>query len=93
MFEFQEEIINKINRLDDVKRIKELKDILEKNEEYNRLINISPKNNKELVEIRKELYKIDEVVEYQKLYTKLKLDFNKINNTITSIVSNFTCNI
>lgn len=93
MFEFQEEIINKINRLDDVKRIKELKDILEKNEEYNRLINISPKNNKELVEIRKELYKIDEVVEYQKLYTKLKLDFNKINNAITSIVSNFTCNI
>lgn len=91
MIEKQNEIINKINNLDEVKRLKELKSNLDKNEDYKRLMSKPITSNKELIEIRKELFKIDDYKEYQELYNKIKLFFLKINGIIVSIVDNKKC--
>ena len=91
MIEKQNEIINKINNLDEVKRLKELKRNLDKNEDYKRLMSKPITSNKELIEVRKELFKIDDYKEYQELYNKIKLFFLKINGIIVSIVDNKKC--
>ena len=91
MIEKQSEIINKINNLDEVKRLKELKRNLDKNEDYKRLMSKPITSNKELIEVRKELFKIDDYKEYQELYNKIKLFFLKINGIIVSIVDNKKC--
>ena len=91
MIEKQNEIINKINDLKEVKRLKELKRNLDKNEDYKRLMSKTITSNKELIEVRKELFKIDDYKEYQELYNEIKLFFLKINGIIVSIVDNKKC--
>lgn len=91
MIEKQEEIIKNINNLDEVKRIKELKENLNSNEIYNSLINKKINNKEELIEVRKKLFQIDDFKEYQELYTELKLFFLKINKIIVSVVDKNHC--
>lgn len=92
MFELQEEIIKKINELDDVKKIKKVKEKLSNNKKYNDLVNKEITSNEELINIRKKLFEIEEFKEYQELYTRLKLEFLKINKIITSLVNEGGCN-
>lgn len=91
MEEKQEEIIKKINNLEDVKRIKELKEKLKHNKKYNSLIETKITSNEELIKVRKELFEIDDFKEYQSLYSKLKLELLKINKIITSLVDDRVC--
>lgn len=92
MIEKQNKIIEKINNLDEIKKYKSLKEKLKQNEYYQELINTEINNKNELVEVRKKLFEIDDFKEYQKLYSKIKLDFQKINKMIISVVDNRICN-
>lgn len=94
MIDKQEEIINKINELNEVKEYKRLKKILNENLKYQELLQLANKNEndqKEIIEIRKQLFLIPEFKEYIDLDMKLRLFFNKIGKKISSIVSNHTC--
>lgn len=90
----QDEIIEKINELSEVKKYKELKKILNSNEKYNNLLKEAGEyenNRDKIIEIRKELFLIPEFKEYITLDTTLRMYFGKIGKIITNIVSNHTC--
>lgn len=93
MKEKQEEIIESIKKLDEVKRLKALKKSLSNNEKYKTLIEkLSNTNDKEeFLNIKKELFSIDEFKEYMNIKNMLKLNFMKIDNIISSIVSSHKC--
>lgn len=82
----QNEILDKINNSEEVKKIEFLKDSLKNNKEYNKLMSLSKEDNSNIIEIRKKLFSISEYKEYMKLTSEIKLNFLKINNIIVSIV-------
>ena len=95
------EIINKIDNTEEIKRFKELTKIISSNNKYKELIenfnenkDIYIKNdslNIEIIKLRKELFKIDEVKEYLKLEKEIRLLVKKINNSISSIIDKKGC--
>lgn len=101
MYELQDEIINKIDNLDEVKKIKELTEKLNSNDEYLSLMKEFEKNevnyvkdnilNEKIIELRKKLFEIDELKEYLMVETNLRLFSNKISDIISNIVNDKKC--
>ena len=101
MFEKQEKIINNLSNSDEIKRFKELEKNIKNNPKYNELISDFDKNksryeeegilNKEIINLRKSLFEIDELKEYAKLETDIRLLSRKISDIISSIVDTENC--
>jgi len=96
-----DEIINRIDNSEKVKRFKELEKIILSNEKYNSLVNDFNKNkeiyekenrlDEEILKYRKELFEIEEVKEYSKLEGEIRLESKKISKIISSIVNKHNC--
>lgn len=101
MNELQDEIIEKIDNLEEVKKIKELIEKLNNNKEYISLMNEFEKNQinyvkdnilrEKIIELRKKLFEIDELKEYLSKESNLRLFSNQISNIISSIVNDKNC--
>lgn len=101
MFEKQEIIINMIDNHEKIKEFKRLEKIIKNNKKYNELLNNFNKNkdkyindnslNKEIINLRKELFKINEIKEYLKLEKEIRLLTKDMSNILTSIIDNHTC--
>lgn len=101
MNELQDEIINKIDNLQEVKRIRKLVEKLNSNEEYLSLMKEFEENQiyyarnnilkEKIVELRKKLFDIDDLKEYLSLETNLRLFSNRISNIISDIVNDKNC--
>ncbi|MBO6195664.1 MAG: YlbF family regulator [Bacilli bacterium] len=99
--EKQNKIINDLKELDEVKRFKELELKIKSNEKYKKLISNFDKNkekyekegilNKEIINLRKELFSMDEVKEYAKLENNIRLLSKRISDIISSIVDTENC--
>ena len=97
----EKEIINKIDNTEEIKRFKELTKIISSNNKYKELIENFNENkdlyikndtlNIEIIKLRKELFKIDEVKEYLKLEKEIRFLVKKINNSISSIIDKKGC--
>ena len=95
MKEKQQEIINKIDNSEEIKRFKELEKQIKNNKEYNSLMNefnkIDNPSNEEIIELRKKLFQIEGVKEYLELEKEIRLFSKKTSNIIPSIVDNEHC--
>lgn len=101
MIEKQNEIINDIDNLEEIKKIKELKEKLNNNKEYLSLLEEFNKNkrnyekentlNEEIIKLRNKLFEIDELKEYLSIQTNIRLLLVQINNIIKSIVNDKNC--
>lgn len=101
MKEKQEEIIKCIDKLEDIKRIKVLKEKIYNNSEYiNSITEFEKNKNKyikdnilddKILELRKKLFEIDELKEYLKIQNNIRLLSVQINNIIKSIISDKNC--
>lgn len=101
MNELQDEIINKIDNLDEVKKLKELIQKLNNNDEYIHLMKEFEKNQvnyvkdnalkEKIIELRKKLFEIEELKEYLSIESNLRLFSNQISNIISSIVNERNC--
>ena len=89
-------IINKMDESKEIKRLRELEKIILNNDKYINLIDNFNKNrneyeknnilNEEIIKLRKSLFEIEEVKEYSKLESEIRLYSKKISNEISSIV-------
>lgn len=96
MIEETNRIIEKLDKTEDIVRMKELKDKLNSNTEYLNLMNEFKKNRKlyienntlddEIMSLRKKLFNIDELKEYLKIQSNLRLLSININNIILSVL-------
>ena len=96
MKEMTKEIIEKLDNTEEIKQMKELRDKLNKNEEYLSLIDTFLKNKKnyikdnklddEILNLRKKLFNIDELKEFLKIQNDLRLLSININNIILSVL-------
>lgn len=101
MLKKQDEIINELNNSKEIKRFKELEKSIKNNKKYNELINNFNKNkneyekndtlNKEIINLRKELFKIEEVREYAKIESEIRLFAKQTSDIISSVIKNTTC--
>lgn len=101
MNELQDEIINKIDNLYEVKKLKELIQKLNNNDEYIHLMKEFEKNQvnyvkdnvlkEKIIELRKKLFEIEELKEYLSIESNLRLFSNQISNIISSIVNEKNC--
>ena len=101
MNELQDEIINKIDNLDEVKKLKELIQKLNNNDEYIYLMKEFEKNQvnyvkdnvlkEKIIELMKKLFEIEELKEYLSIESNLRLFSNQISNIISSIVNERNC--
>lgn len=101
MFEKQEQIINMIDNHEKIKEFKRLEKIIKNNSKYNELLNEFNKNkdkyindnllNEEIINLRKELFKIDEIKKYMELEKEIRLLTKDISNILTSIIGNHAC--
>ena len=92
MKEMTKEILEKLDDTEEIKQMKELRDKLNKNEEYLSLIDTFLKNKKnyikdnklddEILNLRKKLFNIDELKEFLKIQNNLRLLSININNII-----------
>lgn len=91
------EILTKIDNTKEIRRLKQLNEILNTNNEYLTLMNNFVDNkesyitnntyNEELINLRKKLFQIDELNEYLKLQNDLRLFFISTNEIILSILN------
>lgn len=89
-------IIDKLDNTDEIKRLKELNEILNSNEEYLSLMKEFTSNkdqyiknntfDEEVLLLRKKLFSIPELKEYLSIQNNLRLVFTKINNIVLSII-------
>ena len=96
MKEETKKILDKLDNTKEIKRLKELNNILNNNEEYLSLMSEFESNkdtyiknntyNEELICLRKKLFSIEELKEYLDIQTNLRLIFTKINNEILSVI-------
>ena len=89
MIEETNKIIEKLDKTEDIVRMKELKDKLNSNKEYLNLMSEFEKNNTlddEIMTLRKKLFNIDELKEYLKIQNNLRLLSININNIILSVL-------
>lgn len=92
--EKQNEIINKIDNSDEIKRFKELEEKIKNNDKYKKIISEFKKENitnEEIIKLRKELFEIDGVKEYAKLETQIRLFSKEISDIISSVVDKEKC--
>ncbi|MBR2712873.1 MAG: YlbF family regulator [Bacilli bacterium] len=92
--EKQEEIIKKLDNSKEIKRFKELEKNIKNNKDYNRIIkelNKDNLSNEEIINLRKELFEIDEVREYASLESQIRLFSKKTSKKISSIVKEDKC--
>ena len=91
----QQDIINKIDNSNEVKRFKELEKQIKNDKEYNSLMNefnkLEDPSNEEIIELRQKLFQIEGVKEYLSLEKEIRLFSKKISNIISSIVDNEKC--
>lgn len=97
----QEEIINKIDNSNEIKRFKELEKKIKSNKEYIRLTEEFENNrelyekedrlNEEIINYRKKIFLIDEVKEYAKIESDIRLLSKSISKTISSLVEKKNC--
>ena len=97
MKEETKKILDKLDNTKEIKRLKELNNILNNNEEYLSLMSEFENNkdtyiknntyNEELINLRKKLFSIQELKEYLDIQTNLRLLFTKINNIIFDIIN------
>ena len=89
------EIINKIDNSEEIKRFKELEKSIKNNKEYISLMNDFNKqenpSNEDIIKLRKKLFEIDGVKEYLELEKEIRLFSKKTSNIIASIVDNDKC--
>lgn len=96
MIEETNKILEKLDDTKEIKKIKELSIKLNNNQEYLSLMKQFNENkdnyiknntyNDELINLRKKLFSINELNEYLKIQNELRLLFTKINNEILSII-------
>ena len=95
MLQKQQDIINKIDNSEEIKRFKELEKQIKNNKEYNSLINefnkIENPSNEEIIELRKKLFQIEGVKEYLDLEKEIRMFSKKTSNIISSIINNEQC--
>lgn len=97
----QEEIINKIDNSNEIKRFKELEKKIKSNKEYIRLTEEFENNrelyekedrlNEKIINYRKKIFLIDEVKEYAKIESDIRLLSKSISKTISSLVEKKNC--
>ncbi len=90
----QEEIIKKLNDSYEIKRFKELEKNIMNNKEYNIIkkeFDNENLTNEEIINYRKELFKIEEVKEYANLESEIRLFSRKASKLISSIVNDNIC--
>jgi len=97
----QEEIINKIDNSNEIKRFKELEKKIKSNKDYIRLTEEFENNrelyekedrlNEEIINYRKKIFLIDEVKEYAKIESDIRLLSKSISKTISSLVEKKNC--
>lgn len=95
MLQKQQDIINKIDNSEEIKRFKELEKQIKNNKEYNSLIDefnkIENPSNEEIIELRKKLFQIEGVKEYLDLEKEIRMFSKKASNIISSIINNEQC--
>jgi cell fate (sporulation/competence/biofilm development) regulator YmcA (YheA/YmcA/DUF963 family) len=95
MLQKQQDIINKIDNSEEIKRFKELEKQIKNNKEYNSLIDefnkIENPSNEEIIELRKKLFQIEGVKEYLDLEKEIRMFSKKTSNIISSIINNEQC--
>ena len=95
MIKKEQDIINKIDNSNEVKRFKELEKQIKNNKEYNSLMNefnkLEDPSNEEIIELRQKLFQIEGVKEYLELEKEIRLFSKKTSNIISSIVDNEQC--
>ena len=95
MLQKQQDIINKIDNSEEIKRFKELEKQIKNNIEYNSLIDefnkIENPSNEEIIELRKKLFQIEGVKEYLDLEKEIRMFSKKTSNIISSIINNEQC--
>ena len=97
MIEKQDEIIEKIDNLKQVKRMKELINIIKSDKKYKSLMTEFNQNkdkyvkenilNEQIIILRKKLFEIDELKEYLSIQNDIRLLSININNIIKSIIN------
>lgn len=97
MIEKQDEIIEKIDNLKQVKRMKELINIIKSDKKYKLLMTEFNQNkdkyvkenilNEQIIILRKKLFEIDELKEYLSIQNDIRLLSININNIIKSIIN------
>lgn len=101
MFEKENEIIEEIDKLDVVKKTRELINKIKDNDEYILLMNEFNKNKKyfeengllkeKIIELRKKLFSISEVKEYMSLSNDIRLLSIRISKIISSTINESNC--
>ena len=88
MIEETNKIIEKLDKTEDIVRMKELKDKLNSNKQYLNLMSEFENNtlDDEIMTLRKKLFNIDELKEYLKIQNNLRLLSININNIILSVL-------
>lgn len=99
--EKQKDIINKIDNSKEVIKFKELEKFIKNNKKYKELISNFEKNkeeyekknilNSEIINLRKELFEINEIKEYAKLENDIRLLSKRISDIISSTVNSENC--
>lgn len=86
-------LINELDNTYEVIRFKELHKLIKSNNEYMSLIDRlnSSTNVEEVISIRKELFKHEEIKEYVKLEKDIRLFSMKLSKELSSIVEKHTC--
>ena len=91
----QQEIIDKIDNSEEIKRFKELEKQIKNNEEYNSLMNefnkIENPSNEEIIELRQKLFQIEGVKEYLSLEKEIRLFSKKTSSIISSVIEHEKC--
>ena len=90
-------ILEKLDNTKEIKKLKELNEKLNKNNQYISLMSEFENNkeefinnntyNQELIKLRKKLFQIDELKEYLSIQNDLRLIFTKINNIILDTIN------
>lgn len=99
--EKQKDILKELDNSYEIKRFKELEKIIKNNTKYQDLIDEFELNkneyikknilNEETIKLRKKLFEIEEIKEYAKLETDIRLFSKKVSDIISSVVDKEKC--
>ena len=86
-------LINEIDSCYEITRFKELHNSIKSNKQYMNLLDKlnSASNIEDVISIRKELFKYDDINEYINLEKEVRLFSRKLSNELSSIVEKHTC--
>lgn len=99
--EKQKDILKELDNSYEIKRFKELEKIIKNNTKYQNLIDEFELNkneyikknilNEETIKLRKKLFEIEEIKEYAKLETDIRLFSKRVSDIISSVVDKEKC--